>query len=206
MIRWYAIQLPFWCVMTAALELDVTRAGQWTVSRPLVLGPLLGWACGTLRHGTTVGVLIDLLCLDRIPAGRALPPNGTIAVAAAVLLAVGPHPVEPALGLPAALAMGWGFSRFERSLRRRAAGLTRRAERALEAGGGAPFGEMLLRGLAMQVLAAAAFLYVGLIGLAPALSWAWSEAPEAARRAAGLLLLWTPQLALATLLYAFRLR
>ncbi|ACC97694.1 hypothetical protein Emin_0128 [Elusimicrobium minutum Pei191] len=75
------------CLVAALLELDNVSFGQFGVGRPFVAGIILGFFMGNIGLGLQIGVLIELLFLDYIPVGGVLPPNGTVAVFAAVVAA-----------------------------------------------------------------------------------------------------------------------
>ena len=67
------------------LELDNVQAGQFLISRPALVGPLLGWLNGCPLEGAKIGLLTELIYMDFIPIGGVVPPNGTVAAAAGVL-------------------------------------------------------------------------------------------------------------------------
>lgn len=119
---------------TAVVELDASAAGQFMVSRPIVLGPVLGAALGQPGLGAGLGILCELLSLEDLPVGGKLPLNATVAVGAALILALGPSPVTPELALPVGLAAGWGHGRWDGFLRRRRAGLNAVVEGRLSQG------------------------------------------------------------------------
>ena len=53
--------------MAVLLGLDRTAALQIMISRPLVAGPLVGLLLGDALTGLTVGMLLELLWLCRMP-------------------------------------------------------------------------------------------------------------------------------------------
>ncbi len=67
------------------LELDNVQAGQFLISRPALVGPLLGWLNGCPLEGAKIGLLTELIYMDFIPIGGVVPPNGLVAAAAGVL-------------------------------------------------------------------------------------------------------------------------
>lgn len=72
--------------------LDRVAFVQIMISRPLVAGPLTGWALGHPLVGLEVGMLLELLWLGRLPVGAAIPPDDTqVAVGATVLAASTGH-------------------------------------------------------------------------------------------------------------------
>lgn len=112
--------LIFKTVLSAALSgllgLDAVQAGQFLLSRPAFVGPVLGWLNGCPLDGARLGILLELLYIDFIPVGGVVPPNGTAAAAAGVL-------AHSAGGLPASLAFflglaaGTAYSQVEYRLR-----------------------------------------------------------------------------------------
>ncbi|HET9751884.1 MAG TPA: PTS sugar transporter subunit IIC, partial [Myxococcales bacterium] len=68
----------------------VERKGafQLMLSRPLVLGPILGWALGDARGGLAVGVPLELLFLGGVNLGGSLPDNESLLAAGLTALVV----------------------------------------------------------------------------------------------------------------------
>ncbi|MFB0526706.1 MAG: PTS sugar transporter subunit IIC [bacterium] len=60
------------------LSLDVSAWGQIMVSRPIVCGPLIGLLLGDLKTGLIIGVLLELIWINVISVGAAIPANATI--------------------------------------------------------------------------------------------------------------------------------
>ncbi len=102
--------------LAGLLGLDSVQAGQFLLSRPAFVGPVLGWLNGCPLEGARLGILLELLYIDFIPVGGVVPPNGTAAAAAAVLA----HSVAglaPSLSFFIGLAAGRVFSPLEYRLR-----------------------------------------------------------------------------------------
>jgi mannose/fructose/N-acetylgalactosamine-specific phosphotransferase system component IIC len=169
------------CAAAAAvLELDAAMACQFMVSRPIVLGPLLGFFLGQPGLGAGLGVICELFTLEELPVGSWLPLNASVAVATALILSSGPAPVPPELALPVGLAAGLAHKRIEAVLRRRRAKLNAlvagRLERAEEPG----LGRLALGELARQ--AATTFLLLAvLLACRGLVRGAWSASPDALR-------------------------
>lgn len=110
----------FKAVLSAALAgllgLDAVQAGQFLLSRPAFVGPVLGWLNGCPLEGARLGILLELLYIDFIPVGGVVPPNGTAAAAAGVL-AYSAGGVAPSLAFFLGLAAGTAFSPIEYRLR-----------------------------------------------------------------------------------------
>jgi len=60
------------------LSLDVSAWGQIMVSRPIVCGPLIGFLLGDLKTGLIIGALLELIWINVISVGAAIPPDATI--------------------------------------------------------------------------------------------------------------------------------
>ncbi|MBI3548809.1 MAG: PTS sugar transporter subunit IIC [Elusimicrobia bacterium] len=206
MIFWFAAELPALCVVAALLELDATCVGQWMVSRPLVLAPLLGWLCGSAAAGVSVGILMELITLDDLPVGSAMPLNATVAAASAVLLASGPFALEPAAAFPAGIALGGAFSKVEVRLRSARARLSRSAEAALNAGRLPKLGRFIAMGWTWQAVASGVFLYATVAAMGPILSWGWYLGPAFVRQGLSLAFASAQCLGWATALFALRPR
>jgi mannose/fructose/N-acetylgalactosamine-specific phosphotransferase system component IIC len=83
----------FFAGLVAALAaglaaLDRKGALQLMLSRPLVLGPVLGWALGDAQGGLTIGVPLELLFLGGVNLGGSLPENETLLAGAMTTAAV----------------------------------------------------------------------------------------------------------------------
>lgn len=192
--------------LVAFLELDVVQVGQFMISRPLVLGPLLGLLFGAPRVGLALGLCCELLSLDDMPVGDRLPLNAAVAVAAALLLTRCPRPLPAAVALPVGLAAGWAHQRLETALRYRRQALCGTAERLIQDGGAPPWGRLLGRALAEQAAVTFAVLLVCVCVAGPVLSGLWFRAPHGIL--AGLDMGWklAPWLGLGVALYALRVR
>lgn len=102
--------------LTGLLGLDAVQAGQFLLSRPAFVGPVLGWLNGCPLEGARIGILLELLYIDFIPVGGVVPPNGTAAAAAGVL-AHSAGGLAPSLSFFLGLAAGAAFSPIEYRLR-----------------------------------------------------------------------------------------
>jgi hypothetical protein len=102
----------------------VERKGafQLMLSRPLVLGPILGWALGDARGGLAVGVPLELLFLGGVNLGGSLPENESLLAAGLTALVV-PAGLAAQSGVDAplaalALALVFPLALFGRKLER----------------------------------------------------------------------------------------
>jgi mannose/fructose/N-acetylgalactosamine-specific phosphotransferase system component IIC len=140
---WHLLELACGSALVGGLA-AIERKGalQLMLSRPLVLGPLLGWALGDPVGGLWLGAPLELLFLGGVNLGGSVPENETLLctglVAACVLagLAAGTGTDEPMRGLglallyPLALAGRW----LEQAMERRNVALLERARAEIRAG------------------------------------------------------------------------
>ncbi len=80
------LSLVCFCALIALLELDTTYVGQFLISRPMFIGALLGALTGNLFLGLQIGIFTELIYIDYLPLGGAVPPSGTITAAVAILM------------------------------------------------------------------------------------------------------------------------
>jgi fructoselysine/glucoselysine PTS system EIID component len=77
--------------------------GTTLLSRPLVLGPLVGLALGDLHQGILIGATLELIFMGNIKVGAAIPPDvitgGVLGTAFAILSGKGPA-IALALAIP----------------------------------------------------------------------------------------------------------
>ncbi|MBI4423114.1 MAG: PTS sugar transporter subunit IIC [Elusimicrobia bacterium] len=205
-MTWFLIVLPILCLLIAVIELDGVHVGQWMLSRPIVIGPLLGFLCDAPWLGLGAGALVELFSVDALPVGASLPINGAVAVAAMILLAIGPDAIPVSLAFPSGLALGSAFRRIENQIRARRSRLTPRAVKAVEAHRSFPFATVVARGLALHAAATAAFVYGSVVVLGPVLGLGFDAAPPSARRGLDLAFMNAPWIGLAALLYSLRPR
>ncbi len=103
-------------VLAGLLGLDTVQAGQFLLSRPALVGPVLGWLNGCPLEGARLGILIELIYIDFIPVGGVVPPNGAAAAAAAVL-AHAYGGLAPSLSFFLGVLAGAAYSPVETRLR-----------------------------------------------------------------------------------------
>lgn len=156
---WLAAGLPALSAGVAVLETDAVLVGQWLFSRPLVVGPLVGWAAGEPVLGAALGALVEVFCLEELPVGSVVPPNGAVAAGTAVLLAAGPSGIPPGLALPVGLALGAAHGRLEARVRSWRAALTARALESVVTEGVVAWRPLWLRSIGVHAAATALFVY-----------------------------------------------
>ncbi|TBR23176.1 hypothetical protein EPO15_06610 [bacterium] len=200
MSAWLSVGLPALSASVAVLEADTVLVGQWLVSRPLVVGPLVGWLAGDPVLGAGLGALVEVFCLEELPVGSVMPPNGAVAAATAVLLSAGPSGIPPALSLPVGLALGALHGRVEARVRSWRAALTARALEAVVTEGVVPWRRLWARSVGVHLAATALFVYAAVALLGPTLDRALTWLPGSV--SPGLERVWqaAPFLALGSLL------
>ncbi len=80
------LSLAIFCALVALLELDTTYVGQFLISRPMFIGAMLGALTGNLLLGLQIGIFTELIYIDYLPLGGAIPPSGTITTAITILM------------------------------------------------------------------------------------------------------------------------
>lgn len=150
---------------------------QLQLSRPIVVGPLVGWALGDPLGGLFVGAPLELLWIGAANLGAALPPHETAATAAITAGAVGAAgPGADLSGSLAALSfvvfapVAIVGRRLEGVGERANDRLVERAVAALEAGETDRAIRFHLYGLWRSFAATAALVLVAALGVAPLLS------------------------------------
>lgn len=178
MSAWLTLGLPALSAGVAVLEADAVLVGQWLVSRPLVVGPLVGWLAGEPVLGAGLGALVEVFCLEELPVGSVMPPNGAVAAATAVLLSAGPSGIPPALALPAGLALGSLHGRVEARVRSWRAALTAEALESVVTTSAVPWRRLWARSVGAHLAATALFVYVGVAAGGPAIDRVLLWLPE----------------------------
>lgn len=80
------LSLVGFCALVALLELDTTYIGQLLISRPFIVGSILGALTGNLFLGLQIGIFTELIYIDYLPIGGVVPPSGAITAAVAILM------------------------------------------------------------------------------------------------------------------------
>lgn len=161
------------CAVLAALELDATLVAQILISRPLVMGAVLGVLTGAPQAGLLFGAAFELLSLCDLPVGGCLTWSAPVAAGTATVIASGGGDIS--LSFAAGVGAGALHSRveaFERA--RRAATGDALVSRVTDGGGlGPALGASLVRHAAMTLAVVG-----GVVAAAGALSSWWASAPE----------------------------
>lgn len=174
------------------------------VSRPLVLGPILGALLGDPWLGAAMGVLVELFSLDVLPVGNVIPVNSSVAVASMLLWGTrSPEPVALPLAFPAGLAAGWVYGALEGWLRARRSAWSLAVEGEIQAGLVPALGGRIAWGLAAEAGMCALYLLVQDAALGALLAAAWRGLPGVGREALGAAFGAAPWLGLAALVACF---
>jgi mannose/fructose/N-acetylgalactosamine-specific phosphotransferase system component IID/mannose/fructose/N-acetylgalactosamine-specific phosphotransferase system component IIC len=184
----------------AVLELDTSHAGLFLLSRPLVLGPVLGAVFGQLTFGSAVGALFELLSFSEIPIGGHLPLNAAVATGSTLLMALNPSPVPLELAFPAGMALGWGHRGVEGVLRWRRGLLGGRAEGMLKQGKEPGLGWAVSLEIGKGFLLNLEF-FGGAVLVSPLLVLGWLLMPESLKEGFKLGLALSPGLAFGVLIH-----
>ncbi len=107
MLEWSAVAL-----IGGLLGLDGTSVGQFMISRPLVVGTVVGGLLGDAPTGAAIGALLELYLIVSFPTGGARFPDGASATVAAAAAAVagdgaGALPIACMIGLVWGQLGGW---------------------------------------------------------------------------------------------------
>lgn len=95
-------------VLGALLTMDGVTVGQFMLSRPLVAGGLAGLVLGDPAAGLLVGAILELFLLVAVPSGGGrFPEPGPAVVVGAAAAVWSPGPGGLALGVAAALVLGY---------------------------------------------------------------------------------------------------
>ena len=63
------------CLLSALLNLDAVSFGQFQLSRPVVMGGVVGYLLGDYLHGLVFGALLELIWVGYLPVGVHIPPD-----------------------------------------------------------------------------------------------------------------------------------
>jgi len=157
--------LIFLCFVTALLEMDTTYFGQVLISRPVVVGSLLGFMCGDFFLGLQLGIFTELIYLDFMPIGGVIPPSGAISAGVAVLMA---HffLMDAYFAFFAGIVSGIIYSFIDRFIRKYRARLLPSLEKDLIDGKISP-AQVIVQSLTLQYLVVSAFLILAVTLVGP---------------------------------------
>ncbi|OGR47251.1 MAG: hypothetical protein A2X40_06495 [Elusimicrobia bacterium GWC2_65_9] len=178
----------------AVLELEAASVGPFLLSRPFVVGPLVGAFFGHPLLGGGLGVAIEAVTIEELPLGGRLDLSAPVAAGVAAWLAAGPEALAVEAAFPVGLASGWVHARVERALRARRGVHARRVEASLAAGRGHRLGRELASSIGLQTAATFAVTLAAVCVLGPLVARLWPVLPEMARAGAQAVFLTAPWL------------
>lgn len=160
----------------ALLELDAAAAGPFLLSRPFVVGPLMGWLCGDAWTGAALGAVFEALTLEELPLGGRLDFSAPVAAGTAAYLAcAAAAPAEAAF--LAGIGAGWAHAKLEGRLRRGRGERVTGIEAAVAAGRPPRLGAEIFSALVLQAAATFALALAAFAALGPALARLWPLLP-----------------------------
>jgi mannose/fructose/N-acetylgalactosamine-specific phosphotransferase system component IIC len=190
----------------ALVELDAASVGPFLLSRPLVVGPLVGWLCGNVWAGAVLGGTFEALTLEEMPLGGCLDFSAPVAAGAAAWLSAGPAGLPSEAAFLAGLSAGWAHARLERLLRKIRGSRVGAVETRTAAGRAPSLGATLAEALAEQGAATFLVSFAALAALGPVLSRLWPALPEFLRAGARAAFLAAPWLGAGSLAAALMRR
>ena len=186
--------------LSALMELDNVYAGQFMLSRPLVVGTVLGLLYGDIRTGVQLGIWTELLLLDQLPVGGYVPPSGGVCAASAFMLAylcMLPVPFSFFLGL----CIGKVYSLMETKLRAWRNFWNPEVERAAVENPDSLNGWMH-KSLLLQFFSGFVFIFMSVQVFSLAGAGVWSALPEELRNAVELGYFAVPWIGVAALVFS----
>lgn len=170
------LELIIYCAIIAFMELDTTYLGQVLISRPVVVGSLLGFVTGDFFLGLQIGIFTELIYLDFMPIGGVVPPSGAISAGVAILMA---HffLMDIYFAFFVGILSGIVFSFIDKYMRKYRAGLLPSVEKDI-IDGKTTSGMVLLQSLTLQYLVILSFLVVTLTVAGPGFNAISADIPE----------------------------
>ncbi len=115
-----------WISLVASIiSLDVTACWQVMISRPIIIGPLIGWMCGDFMQGMIMGSILELIWINTLPLGASIPLDAAattvVATASSIFLEQWWHGGESTcmvLGICYALPLGTIIKKLDIFVRR----------------------------------------------------------------------------------------
>jgi mannose/fructose/N-acetylgalactosamine-specific phosphotransferase system component IIC len=80
-----SLQFLFLALFAGMIHLDTMVFGQFMISRPIVVGPLVGYFLNSVETGFLIGVIVELIYISIIPVGIKIPPDATATTILAVM-------------------------------------------------------------------------------------------------------------------------
>lgn len=170
------LELIIYCAIVAFMELDTTYLGQVLISRPVVVGSLLGFVTGDFFLGLQIGIFTELIYLDFMPIGGVVPPSGAVSTGVAILMA---HffRMDIYFAFFFGIVSGIVFSFIDKHMRKYRAQLLPSIEKNIIEGKTTPW-RVLLQSLTLQYLVVLTFLILTLTVVGPGFNAVSADIPE----------------------------
>lgn len=188
-------------------------AVQIMISRPIVVGPIIGLMLHDPATGLITGAFVELLWIDHIPLGKYVPPNDTIAAvlitAGAILAGHGLGEVPPELiALSVLLFAPFAYIAKEMNilLFKSNEALSARVDEDAKRGAIRAIAAAQWQGMAKSFLTSAVCIFVFLVTGAYLLAWVYPLLPMRALRALTLTYCFIPILGVAIALNTIKMR
>ncbi len=97
-------------LIVSVINIDDKNVVSIGLSRPIIIGPILGYLIGNLYYGIFVGCILELILINLVPVGAFIPPNGAIITGVVMILSHYFHIYKTGTLLPVILiyAIFWG--------------------------------------------------------------------------------------------------
>jgi PTS system N-acetylgalactosamine-specific IIC component/PTS system mannose-specific IIC component/fructoselysine and glucoselysine-specific PTS system IIC component len=150
-------------LISSLLCLDVIAVAQVMISRPIVVGAVLGYAMGDVKSGLFIGAVIELVWISVIPVGFSVPPDVAVsAVLASCWYLTGAQ--KTGLTMMAAIMVsvpaGMLFKKLDIAHRQYNVTLARRIDSGLARGDEGVVGRITAAGVALFFLKAFVFFVI----------------------------------------------
>lgn len=170
------LSLLIYCSALALLELDTTYFGQFLLSRPVVVGSVIGFLTGDFFLGLQLGIFTELIYLDFIPIGGIVPPSGAISAGVGTIMA---HffNMDIYFAFFVGIVSGILFSFVEKKVRRYRSSILPKIARLLIDGKTTP-GMVMFQSIVFQYLTVFTFLILTITIIGPLFAFISHDIPE----------------------------
>jgi mannose/fructose/N-acetylgalactosamine-specific phosphotransferase system component IIC len=197
-------QIIFLCALTALLDLDIAFVGQFFISRPTVVGAVIGILCGNFLAGALLGLWAELVLVDHIMIGGHIAPNRVFFASSSVIFFSFfkmPIPVAFISGF----AIAWGGVYVDAFMRKTRSSWGRKIEKEAKDN---PYriNSWIFKSVVQQFFLMLAYFGVGLFAVGNIAGGLWKHAPVALEKGLWFAFFMIPWLGLGTLLKHIRSR
>lgn len=97
-------------LIVSIINIDDKNVVSIGLSRPIIIGPILGYLIGNIYYGIFVGCIIELILINLMPTGAVVPPNGAVITGVVMILSHYFHIYKTGTLLPVILiySIFWG--------------------------------------------------------------------------------------------------